>query len=169
MGIENIRKLKEEAELPKQKKVYRIPKKSAKKLAKEKEERKQRGGKDTTLQKWYKERQRFMLGFCEECGAKTETKNYTYAIRSICHILAKRETVCPSVATHPMNWIELCEQHHDRFDKSNWEELEKWKCWPIVAERLTWLYDSIAKEELRHFPGSVLEQIKKEDPFEFYD
>ena len=42
MGLEEIRKLKEEAGLPKQKKTYRIPKKSVKKLAQEKKEKEKR-------------------------------------------------------------------------------------------------------------------------------
>lgn len=165
MGIDQIRKLKEEAGLPKQKKSYRIPKKSAKKLAQEKVEKKLRGGEDTELKKWFKARQKFMTGKCQECGARTEIQKYEYAIRSICHILAKRETMCPSVATHPLNYIELCEDHHHKFDNSNWGEIEKWNCWPVVRERLVMVYPDLAKEELRHFPESVLKYIEENEPF----
>jgi hypothetical protein len=165
MGIENIRKLKEEAGLPKQKKTYKIPKKSAKKIAQEKADKKARKGEDTELQKWFKARQRFMTGKCAECGGRTEIQNFEYAIRSICHILAKRETVCPSVATHPLNFIELCEFHHYKFDSSNWEEIEKWNCWSIVKERLVMIYPDIAQEEIRHFPESVLKHITENEPF----
>jgi hypothetical protein len=41
MGLEQIKQIKERAKLPKQKKVYTIPKKSAKRLEREKQENNQ--------------------------------------------------------------------------------------------------------------------------------
>ena len=62
MGLEEIRKLKEEARLPKQKKTYRIPKKSVKKLAQEKKEKEDRGGEDTELQKFFDAARQMTIG-----------------------------------------------------------------------------------------------------------
>jgi hypothetical protein len=165
MGLEEIRKLKEEAGLPKPKKKYTIPKKSAKKLAQEKKEKVDRGGEDTELQKWFKARMKHMTGHCYECGARTETSIYQYAIHSICHILAKRKTVCPSVAYHPLNWVELCPDHHAKFDSSTWEEIEKWGCWEEVRDRLIMVYPDLAEEEHRHFPESVKKYMIEKEPF----
>ena len=165
MGLEEIRKLKEEAGLPKQKKTYRIPKKSVKKLAQEKKEKEDRGGEDTELQKFFKKAMKHMEGKCEECGARTETKKYEYAIRSICHILAKRKSVCPSVAYHPLNWIELCEDHHHKFDNSSWEDIGKWKSWWIIRNRLIMMHPDIAASEMRHFPESVIKYMEENEPF----
>lgn len=165
MGIEQIRQLKAEAGLPKTPKKYTIPKKSKKKLEQEKEERKQRAGDDTELVKWYKDKMKLMSGRCMECGKPTTTKVYELAIHSICHLLAKRKTVCPSVATHPLNWAEYCTDCHYRFDNSAWEDIAKWKSWPEIQERLVHVYQHIAPDERRHFPDIVLKHIEESEPF----
>ena len=120
---------------------------------------------ETALQQWYRGRMKFMSGHCAGCGAKTETHVYSGAIFSICHILEKRDTMCPSVKTHPMNWVELCPDHHTMFDKINWEEREKLGFWDTIRDRLIMMHDSIAPEEMRHFPQSVLDYMKKNEPF----
>ena len=162
MGIEQIRKLKAEAELPKAPKKYSIPKKSAKKLKQEKEDRKGRAGEETELVKFFKNCQKQMSGNCAECGKPTTTKVYELAIHSICHLLAKRKTVAPSVATHPCNWIELCPDCHYKFDNSAWEDIAKWGCYPEVCERLAEVYPALADEERRHFPDIILKFIQNE-------
>jgi len=125
---------------------------------------------ETELVKWYKGRMKYMGYSCKECGCKVETSVYKFAIHHICHILPKRETMCPSVALHPLNFITLCQHHHDLFDSysyddKGWAEREKWACWPEVRERLIMMHDSIAPEEMRHFPQSVLDYMKKNEPF----
>ena len=165
MGIEEIRKLKEGAKLPKQPKKYSIPKKSVKKIAQEKAEKAGRGGEDTTLQKWYRSCQKMMSGNCYECGKPIDTKNFATSVLSICHILAKRKTVAPSVATHPSNWIELCPDHHTKFDNISWEERSTWGCWGEVRDRLVMLYEDLDRNERRHFPDIVLKYIIENDPF----
>lgn len=169
MGIEQIRKLKEEAKLPKQPKKYTIPKKSAKKRVAEEEERAERGGEDTELQKWYKQCQKMMSGNCAECGKPIETKNFQQAVFSICHILAKRKTVAPSVATHPLNWIELCPDHHTKFDSIGWDERSTWGCWGEIRDRLVMVYENIARDERRHFPDIVLKYMIEKNPFKDVD
>ena len=165
MGIEQIRQLKSEAGLPKTQKKYVIPKKSKKKLEQEKQERKQRGGDDTLLVKWYKACMKQMSGNCAECGKPTNTKVYELAIHSICHLLAKRKTVAPSVACHPNNFIEYCTDCHYKFDNSAWEDIAKWKSWPEVRERLVFVYNDLAQDERRHFPDIVLKYIEENEPF----
>lgn len=142
-----------------------IAKKSAKRLEKEKKEAEERGDGDTELQKWYRARMKVMGTRCYECGATVEHHVYRYAINSICHILPKRKNMCPSVKTHPANWITLCPDHHDEFDKISWEEKETWGCWPIIQERLIHVYECLDQSELRHFPQSVLDYIEKNKPF----
>ena len=164
MGIEEIRKLKAGAGLPKTPKKYSIPKKSAKKLKQEKDERKERAEEDTALVKFFKSCQKEMSGNCAECGKPTTTKVYELAIHSICHLLAKRKTVAPSVACHPNNWIELCPDCHYKFDNSAWEDIAKWGCWPEVKERLILVYPDLAEEERRHFPDIALKNTIYEMP-----
>lgn len=125
---------------------------------------------ETALQQWYRGRMKYMGYSCKECGCKIETSVYKFAIHHICHILPKRETMCPSVALHPLNFITLCQHHHDLFDSysyddKGWAEREKWACWPEVRERLIMMHDSIAPDEMRHFPQSVLDYMEKNEPF----
>ena len=97
-----------------------------------------------------------MSGICAECGKPTNTKVYELAIHSICHLLAKRKSVAPSVACHPSNWIELCADHHYKLDNSAWEDVAMWRCWPEIKERLQIVYRDLADEERRHFPDIAL-------------
>lgn len=148
-----------------EKKKYTIPKKSEKRKQKEAEEKELRGGDETYLVKWFRGRMKLMTGHCMWCGAKTETNVYRGAIFSICHILEKRDTMCPSVKTHPSNWIELCPDHHTMFDKMNWGEREKLGFWPEIVDRLIMIYPDLAQSERRHFPDSVLKIIENNEPF----
>lgn len=161
MGLKEIQELKANAGKPKVKTPYVIPKISKKKAEKEKKEREERGDNDTELQAFFKQAMGKMTGYCAECGARTETHVYQYAIFSICHILEKRPTVCPSVATHPANWIELCPDHHTAFDKANWDEKEKWGCWQDVLKKLIILEPSVAQEERRHLPEQLFKALNK--------
>lgn len=120
---------------------------------------------ETDLQLWFRGRMKFMTGHCMWCGCKTETHVYSGAIFSICHILEKRDTMCPSVKTHPLNWVELCPDHHTMFDKMTWEEKEKLGFWDTVRVRLIMIYPDLAPDERRHFPQSVREYIEKNEPF----
>lgn len=147
------------------KKKYQIPKVSEKRKKKLAAEKEARGGDDTELVLFFKRAMKRMSGECLECFARTETKVYQYAIFSICHILEKRPAVCPSVAYNQNNWIELCPDHHFKFDRSNWEERETWGIWPTVREKLIMLYDDLDPEERRHFPDSVISYMEKNNPF----
>lgn len=147
-----------------------IPKVSEKKK-KELAEAKDENG-DTGLVKFYKACMKRMTGSCCNCFAKTETKVYSAAIFSICHILDKRDTMCPSVKTHPCNWIELCPDCHTEFDtpslekgKTIWDKREEMGIWEIVKERLIMVYPDLAESEKRHFPESVLKFINDNEPF----
>lgn len=145
----------------KDKKNYTIPKVSEKRKKKIEQEKQERGEGDTDLQKWYRARMKQMTGRCNETGMKTETKIYQYAIMSICHLLPKRDNMCPSVKTHPLNWIELCPDMHTMYDNANWEEREMMGCWETIRDRLILVYPDLAENERRHFPESVLKLILK--------
>ncbi len=148
----------------KEKKAYVLPKVSKKKKKEMAEEKARLGGDDTELVKWFKSRMKMMSGSCMKCGARTETHVYQYAIYSICHILDKRPAVCPNVAIHPLNWIELCPDHHFEFDKKDWNAIEKWGCWPEILERLIMIEPDVAPEERRHIPQQVFDFIEKHSP-----
>lgn len=150
--------------VPKEKKYLNkvSPKKAAAdKLAKDE-------NRDTELVKFFKSAMKRMTGYCTNCFLRTETQVYSAAIFSICHILDKRETMCPSVRTHPCNWIELCPSCHQEFDtppfekdKTLWDKREEMGIWETVRDKLTMVYPDLAESERRHFPESVLKFMEK--------
>lgn len=116
---------------------------------------------DTELVRWFKRCMKYMMPTCSECGCKVETGIYKFAIMHIAHLLPKRDTMCPSVKYHPMNFITLCVDHHHYYDNVSWEEKEKMGCWPVIMERLIMVYPDLAEDEKRHFPQSVLNYMEK--------
>lgn len=147
-----------------------IPKISEKRK-KEMAESKDANG-DTELVRFYKRCMKLMTGHCMNCPARTETKVYSAAIFSICHILDKRDTMCPSVKTHPKVWIELCPDCHREFDtpplekgKTLWDKRENMGIWPIVRDNLIMIYHDLRPSERRHFPDSVFRYMEKNEPF----
>ena len=140
-----------------------IKKVSDKKAKEIKEERDNRGGGETELTKWFRRCVKMMSGYCAETGLKTETKIFQYAVMSIAHLIPKSKA--KSVATHPLNWIELNVDFHHKFDAMSWEEREKLGCWPIIHDRLVMIYPDLSEEDKRHFPESVLRYIENNEPF----
>lgn len=149
-----------------EKKNYRIPKKSAKKIILEKIEKQNRGGEDTELLKWYKARQKQLTGRCMRCGAAYNHKDFKQAVAATAHLLAKRPTMFPSVATHPMNFLELgatCGCHDWYDNRASWAEIEADKIWPVVVERFLMVEPDIAPAERRRIPENL--QKHAELPF----
>ena len=162
MGAEEIRALKERAKLPKVKKIYRLPKKSKKRLEQEAANpvRKDENG-DTALQRWYKDRQKQLVGRCMRCGEKYNHHNLTYAIAATAHVLPKRKEMFLSVATHPDNYIELgagCGCHNWYDLQASWEEIALSPIWPLVLEKFLLFQKDITERE--KIPDVFLQEIK---------
>lgn len=163
MGLEQIRNLKANAKLPKQKKVYTIPKKSAKRLERERQENNQGlcvTSPTAELERWFKERRKEMTGVCAHCGGRTTKDSDTYYKFSIAHILPK--AYVKSVKTHPLNWIELC--HFGKSCHANYDnrmlDLMELNCFDLVIERFIAMYPSISKEERRRIPQVLLDYVE---------
>jgi len=163
MGLEEIRKLKEQAQLPKQQKLRKpIAKKSAKKIKEEAAFKagKSKGGQE--LGRWFDDRRKEMTGRCMHCGGKSCKDNNDYWLFSIAHILPKR--LFKSVATHPLNWIELCyfsPSCHANFDNHT-IDITELNCYDLVIERFIAMYPSIASKERRYIPDTLLQYVKNE-------
>lgn len=145
----------------KEKKVYTIPKKSAKKIAQEKEENNSRG--DGGLDAFFELARKSMTGKCLFCGGKTEKKNDDTYRRSIAHLLPKRKNQFPSISTNQDNWIELCfygNSCHTNFDNGmiTWEFLKDSKEWDIIKEKLFQLLPLCTIEERKN---KLYEQLTK--------
>lgn len=155
MGLEEIRKLKAMAGLPKAKKQYTIPKKSAKKIEQEKKEKELLSGGDSELEIWFKQRHKEMKGVCSHCGNKTQRGQQNYKC-SVAHILPKEHF--KSVMTHPDNWIELCfygNSCHTNFDNSMLDLIDM-NCFDEVIEKFVRIYPHIAPNERRRIPRYCL-------------
>jgi len=162
VGIEHIRMLKEQAKLPKQKIKKPIAKKSAKKIAREKEEKElakvtPSGGAE--LKRWFADRRKEMTGRCKHCSGVTTKDNDQYFRHSIAHILPKR--IFHSVATNPHNWVELCyfgNSCHANVD-NNMLDLMDLNCFDEVIEKFIAMYPDIAKEERKYIPDVLLQYL----------
>lgn len=165
MGLEEIRKLKEQAKLPKPPKIYLIPKVSPKKAAQQKREREERG--DDGMDKFFQAMRKRMKGVCLFCGGKSEKDSDDMFHFSIAHLLPKRAVDkggFPSVGTNEDNWIELCyhgNSCHDRFDRHmiTWEFIKDSKEWDTIKEKLLNVLPLVAPEEKKHKLYSKLENL----------
>lgn len=157
--LDERRKFIEAGRPLKEKKKTPIAKMSAKRLAKEAAEKEERGDNDTDLQKWYRQRQKQLVGECSRCGHKYDQKDFKQAVHATAHILPKREAGFPSVKTHPLNWIELspwCGCHGWMDNNANWEEIiADPKIGGIITERFSHVELCIAPEEKHRIPEAL--------------
>lgn len=141
--------------LPKIKKLYSLPKKSAKRIEQEKQFVKD----DDILWKWFEERRKELTGKCKHCGGKTCKDDDEKFHFSIAHILPK--AYFPSVATHPLNFVELCfwsNACHTQMD-NKMLDMTDMNCWDEIVERFIAMYPAIDKKERRRIPETLLHYI----------
>lgn len=99
------------------------------------------------LNKWFKERRNEMTGICAHCGGNTEMTNDGTFKFSIAHILPK--AYFPSVATHPLNFIELCfwvNSCHTNYDNKSLD-IKDLNCFDDVVKKFRIMYPSIPDDE----------------------
>ena len=162
MGIEQIRALKAGAKFPK-KKFYKIPKVSSKKIALNEAEKENKNEQDI----WFAERRKEMTGKCVYCGSKTEKNNNATFKNSIAHIFAKRKNMFPSIAKHPLNFLELCYYEnscHANFDNNflSFDELINSRAKAELKNKINTLYAAMTNQEKSRIPDNVLKFMNKE-------
>lgn len=118
------------------------------------------GGRDVEQELWYIHRSKEMVGVCAECKSPSTKGDKTYWKYSICHILAK--SLFPSVAKHPLNFIELCyfyNSHHTNMDNNGYEYVrEKMpNAWKIIVVRFKAMYPVI--KEKSKIPDCLLQEL----------
>jgi hypothetical protein len=154
MGINEIRKLKEEADKPKEpKKRKPIPK-----VGKNKKNNPVVG--PAELQRWFVDRRNEMTGFCSNCGKRSSKHSNQYFKFSACHILPK--AYFPSVSTHPENWVELCfwgdNSCHTNMDNSTLD-LTEMACWDEIVVKFQILYPLLTQKEKARVPDIFLQYL----------
>ena len=145
MGLEDIRRIKAAADIPKPKKYYQIPKISKKRQKKMAEDNRPE---EIKLDEWFKERRKEMSGLCS-CGcAGPSCKNDDDFYRnSIAHIFPKAHF--KSVSTHPLNWVELdfWKGHHTNFDNQGLEKWPNYACWDDIKVKVLSMEPYLTSEE----------------------
>ena len=163
MGIEEIRALKSQPKVPKELRQKKpIAKKSAKKIAQEKEEKAERVGGGSELDRWFKERRQQLTGTCAHCGGKSSKNSDQYYKHSIAHLLPKR--FFKSVATHPENFLELCffgNSCHTNFDNHTLDFIDL-NCFDEAVRKFVSMYPDIAPGEKKYIPDILLQYVNVE-------
>lgn len=149
---------------PEEKKIYHIPKKSAKKVILERIAKE--SGQDGLMDKFFEDARKEMTGVCLFCGGKTEKNNDGTFRNSVAHLFAKRKNQFRSIALHPANRIELCffgNSCHTNFDTNiiTFEDIKYTmpKAWEIIIEKSKILYPVMTKEEQNKVPQIILNEI----------
>lgn len=142
-----------------------IPKISAKKKAENALEKEARGGGDSELDVWFEDRRREMTGRCALCNGRSEKGNDDTYRRSIHHLLDKKPTLFPSVATHPDNWLELCfygnSCHTNIHNRTiTWELLADSHEWKIIVDKFKKIYPFIAEGERKNIHPLLIKELQ---------
>lgn len=143
----------------KEKKAYSIPKKSAKREAKEKEAKDAGQNKPASkleLDVWFnriRDKHWGVDGYCKcmECGAAIPVN---YSRHATAHLLPKK--LFKSVATFEFNYLILgshcgCHYHTDRIDK-----FVQMKVWPEAARRIKLMLPDLPFDELKYLSSQLL-------------
>jgi hypothetical protein len=168
MGLEELRRIREDRNKPKEKKTYRLNKVSPKTLERKAkqaegvEEGKAMTSGGADLKRWFEERRKELTGVCAHCGGRSCKDSDQYWKFSIAHILPKN--IFKSVATHPLNYIELCffnNSCHTNFDNKTLDIMDL-NCFSIVIDRFVDLYPVIDPKERRYIPDVLLQYAEVE-------
>jgi|SRR5580693_4469369 hypothetical protein len=168
MGLEELRRIKEDRDKPKEKKVYRLNKVSPKTLERQAKQAEGveigknlvSGGAD--LKRWFEDRRKELTGICAHCGGRSCKDSDQYWKFSIAHILPK--AIFKSVATYPLNFIELCffnNSCHTNFDNKTLDIMDL-NCFDTVIQRFVAMYPSIDPKERRYIPDVLLQYVEVE-------
>lgn len=125
------------ARIPKEKKIYRMPRISKKKLEQMAQEKKLLNSDgDTLKEQWFKARRVEMVGVCQcGCGEKSQKDDNKYFRHSAAHIFPKH--LFPSIMYHPLNWVErrfwagnsgtsACHAIMDETSMDRWPSMADW-------------------------------------------
>lgn len=170
MGLEEIRNLKQKSTLPKEKKIYYIPKKSPKRIEQEKKQRDE--GSDGAMDMWFDHFMEHSEPVCENCGMRADwlkEEKYELLWRSCqAHLLPKRKVYgFPSLAANRDNHLVLFPSFggtlcgcHGAYD-SCWQDAATMDIWEKVKDVFkTKLYALIPENEKKNIPEQLLKEIQ---------
>ncbi len=148
----------------KPKKPYRIPKKSAKKIAQELEFKE--AGLPSELQKWYEGIMAREDKQCWNCGESLAHYNKQDWHACIAHVLPK--SIFPSVSTHRLNYMILGKwcNCHGTYD-SNWDAARKMPIFKEATDRFIMISPDI--KETSRIPDFFQKILDDNDPFKNFN
>jgi len=160
VGLKELQEIRANRDKPKEKKIYRIPKVSAKRQKMIDEQK--ASGSDGEMDRFFVANRKSMTGRCLFCNGDTMKKDDEKFHFSLAHLLPK--AIFPSVATHPDILIELCFYNnscHTNFDNGmiTWEFIKDSKEWDIIKEKLLNVLPAVTPEERKHKLYSRLEKL----------
>lgn len=137
---------------PKQekKKVYAIPKVSAKKKANQPEEKVYKQQLSEFFDRMLNESQHT----CQECGCDLYSSTILNERAIICHILPKKTFTV--VAMNPDNIVNLCNVHHHMLDLGGSKKVMAMNIYPLLKERVKILLPLIPEDQLKSIPEYLL-------------
>lgn len=149
------------------KKVYRIPKKSAKKIEEEKAIKQSGLTKPPTkleLDKWFDDIRIKHCGnsggtHCWECGTWIPEAFMRHATA---HLLAKK--LFESVRTHELNYLILCAGNGCHSKSDRLDKFVQMRTWPEAARRMKILIPLLPIDELRHISSQLLTALDNTFP-----
>lgn len=106
---------------------------------------------DKMLDQWFDDRREQMVGICQcGCGEKSQKNDDIYYRHCICHILPK--AIFPSVATHPLNFVERaffggCHTNMDNRGLDKWANMADWQ---DIQQKLLILDEYLTPQERAH-------------------
>lgn len=157
MGLREIQMMKEAAKLPKIKKQYIIPKKSAKRIAQEKQQKETAG--PNTLNEWFDAvaKRHLVNGYavCQECGGVIPED---YMRHATAHLLPKK--IFKSISTNDLNYLILCAGNgcHDKTHRI--DKFVTMKVWPIAAKRIEQLIPLLPYDEAKYISKQLYDALE---------
>lgn len=111
------------------------------------------------LEQWFLDGDKQATGKCRHCGGRTCKGDPLFYKHSQAHILPKR--LFPSVATHPLNRVELCfweNNCHGNFDNGTLDLMDM-NCFDEIIEKFIAIYTEIAPAERKYIPDVLLQYL----------
>jgi hypothetical protein len=160
MGLNEIRKIKQEAGKPKPKKLYDLRKATAEKAARNKQA-KEKPPERSELDIWFEGIKIKHWGnkpfiHCMECNDLIPSE---LARHATAHLLAKK--LFHSVETHPLNYLILCTANgcHDKTHRI--DRFVKMKVWPEASNRIKQMIPFLHYDELKSLSYDLLKALEK--------
>lgn len=143
-----------------EKKIYKMKAVSDKLAAKKKEQKASLGEDDPQKEKWFKARQREMIGVCQcGCGQESQKNDKLYFRHSAAHIFPKK--IFESIQYHRLNWVERrfwggCHATMDNKSMDLWPNMADWE---DIKEKFYQLAPLLTEEERKHKFYKHLEKL----------